>query len=83
MTKEIDDILERLENASERLKAVAQGRVYNVGTKVLFRGKFGVVTDLNQGSEDPAGSTVDIRMEDGTTHDSVSVTSTSLELFRQ
>lgn len=83
MTKEIDDILERLENASERLKAVAQGRVYNVGTKVLFRGKYGVVTDLNQGSEDPAGSTVDLRMEDGTVHENVSVTSTSLELFRQ
>lgn len=81
--KEIEDILERLEKASDRLQAVAQGRVYNVGTKVLFRGKFGVVTDLNQGSEDPAGSTVDIRLEDGTVHEGVSVTSTGLELFRQ
>lgn len=81
--KEINQILERLEKAAGRLKAVAQGRVYNVGTKVLFRGKFGVVTDLNQGSEDPAGSTIDIRLEDGTVHETVSVTSTSLELFRQ
>ncbi|MBD3260757.1 MAG: hypothetical protein GF334_03635 [Candidatus Altiarchaeales archaeon] len=81
--KEIEDILERLEKASERLQAVAQGRVYNVGTKVLYKGQFGVVTDLNQGAEDPQGSTVDLRMEDGTVHEKVSVTSAALELLRK
>ena len=79
----IDHILERLEKAAERLKAVAQGHVYTVGTKVIYRGKFGIVTHLNQGSEDPTASTVDIRLEDGTVQESVSVTSSSLELFRQ
>lgn len=81
--KEIDDILNRLEQASDRLKAVAQGRVFNVGTKITYRGKFGIVTDLNQGSEDPSGSTIDIRLEDGTVHEGISVTSAALELFRQ
>lgn len=81
--KEVDEILERLEKASERLQAVAQGRVYNVGTKITYKGRFGVVTDLNQGSEDPTGSTVDIRLDDGTTHEKISVTSAALELFRQ
>ncbi len=81
--KEIDDILARMERASERLQAVAQGRVYVVGTKVLYQGKFGVVTDLNNGSEDPTGSTIDLRMSDGKTFEKVKVTSASLELFRQ
>jgi hypothetical protein len=81
--KEIDDILARMERASERLQAVAQGRIYVVGTKILYQGKFGVVTDLNKGSEDPTGSTVDIRLEDGKTVENVKVTSTQLELFRQ
>lgn len=81
--KELDDILARLEQASERLQAVAQGRVYVVGTKVLYRGKFGVVTELNKGSEDPTGSTVDIRLEDGEVAENVKVTATSLQLFRQ
>lgn len=80
--KELDDIMARLEQASERLKAIAQGRVYVVGTKVIYRGKFGVVTELNQGSEDPTGSTIDIRLEDGETAENVKVTSASLELFR-
>jgi len=83
MNKEIEEMLERLEKASERLQAIAQGRVYSVGTKVLYRGKFGVVTDLNQGAEDPQASTVDLRMEDGTVHEKVSVTSSALELFRK
>lgn len=81
--KEIEDILARIERASERLQAVAQGRVYVVGTKILYQGKFGVVTDLNNGSEDPTGSTIDIRLEDGKTVENVKVTSASLELFRQ
>jgi hypothetical protein len=81
--KELDDILARIERASERLQAVAQGRVYVVGTKVTYKGKFGVVTDLNQGSEDPTGSTIDIRLDDGETVENVKVTSASLELFRQ
>jgi hypothetical protein len=81
--KEINEMIGRLEKAEERLKAVAQGRVYITGTKVLYQGKFGVVTHLNQGSEDPEGSTVDIRLEDGKTVENVKVTSTTLELFRQ
>jgi len=83
LIKEIDDILARMERASERLQAIAQGRVYVVGTKVLYRGQFGVVTDLNNGSEDPAGSTIDLRMADGKTFAKVKVTSAALELFRQ
>lgn len=82
MNKELDNVIEKLEKASERLQAVAQGRVFTAGTKVKFRGKFGVITHLNQGSEDPTASTVDLRLADGTTHENVSVTSTSLELFR-
>lgn len=83
MNKELDDILERLEQASERLQAVAQGRVYVVGTKVMYQGKFGVVTDLNNGSVDPLGSTIDIRLADGVTVENVKVSSASLQLFRQ
>ncbi len=81
--EKVDAILNRMNASIERLQDVAQGRVYNVGTKITFDGKFGVVTDLNQGSEDPTGSTVDIRLEDGTSVDSVSVTSTTLQFLRQ
>ena len=80
--EELDRVLNKMGGALERLKAIAQGRVYNVGTKILYKGKYGVVTDLNQGSEDPTGSTVDIRLEDGTQVDNVSVTTVALELFR-
>ena len=62
---------------------MAQGRVYVVGTKVTYDGKFGVVTKLHKGSEDPTASTVDIRLEDGTKIDKVSVASVALQLFRQ
>jgi len=75
-------VIESLDNALDKLKAVAQGRVFNVGTKVIYRGKFGVITDLNQGSEDPAGSTVDLRLEDGTQVDNIKITSAALEFFR-
>ncbi len=82
-TKKVDEVIESLDNALDKLKAVAQGRVFNVGTKVIYRGKFGVITDLNQGSEDPAGSTVDLRLDDGTQVDNIKVTSAALEFFRQ
>lgn len=82
VNEEVDRLLGKMGGALERLKAVAQGRVYNVGTKITYKGKFGVVTDLNQGSEDPLGSTVDIRLEDGTQVENVSVTTVALELFR-
>lgn len=82
MKEELDKIKARLERASEQLKAVAQGRVYIVGTKVLYQGKFGVVTLLNQGSIDPDATTVDIRLDDGKTVEKVKVSSASLELFR-
>ncbi len=81
-TKKVDDVIETLDNALNKLKTVAQGRVFNVGTKVTYRGKFGVVTDLNQGSEDPAGSTIDLRLDDGTQVENVKVTSAALEFFR-
>lgn len=81
-TKKVDEILERLNHALGRLQETGQGRVYNVGTKVMYQGKFGVVTDLNQGSEDPSGSTIDLRLEDGTVVENVKVSSASLELFR-
>ena len=86
LTEEIenlDRVLERMEVAANRLQDVAQGRVYVVGTKIIYSGKFGVVTNLNQGSEDPLASTVDLRLEDGTTFENVSVNSTTLELLRQ
>ena len=82
-TKKVDEVIESLNNALSKLKAVAQGRVFNVGTKVTYRGKFGVVTDLNQGSEDPAGSTLDLRLDDGTVVENIKVTSAALEFFRQ
>ena len=78
----IDGLIDRLRKSEERLKEAGQGRVYNVGTKVLYDGKFGVVTDLNQGSEDPAGTTVDVRLADGTQIEKVKVDSVVLELFR-
>jgi len=80
--KVVAQVIENLNNALDRLKAVGQGRVFNVGTKVLYQGKFGVITDLNQGSEDPAGSTVDLRLDDGKTVENVKVDSASLEFFR-
>ena len=81
-TKKVDEVIESLDNALDKLKAVAQGRVFNVGTKVIYRGKFGIITDLNQGSEDPAGSTVDLRLDDGTQVDNIKVSSAALEFFR-
>ncbi len=83
MSDELDRIQKRMDDALGRLQDVAQGRVYIVGTKITFEEKFGVVTHLNQGAEDPFGSTVDIRLEDGTTVDAVSVTSVALQLLRQ
>jgi hypothetical protein len=81
--EKVDTVLNRMDVALGRLQAVAQGRIYNVGTKITFEDKFGVVTHLNQGSADPTGSTVDIRLEDGTTVEAVSVTSVALQLLRQ
>jgi hypothetical protein len=86
MNKEIDhadQVFKRVDDALGRLQEVAQGRVYVVGTKVMYQGKFGVVVLLNQGSTDPTASTVDIRLEDGTVVDGVPVAAASLELFRQ
>lgn len=80
--EKVNAVLTRMDNALGRLKDVAQGRVYVTGTRVTYQGKFGVVTHLNKGSEDPTGPTVDIRLEDGTTVDAVSVTSVALQLLR-
>ena len=83
MTNELDRIQQRMDVALGRLHDVAQGRVYQVGTKITLDGKFGIVTYLHQGAEDPTGSTVDIKLEDGTIVDAVSVTSIALQLLRQ
>jgi len=83
MVKTVDQMIEKLEKALENLKTNAQGRVFNVGTKITYNGKFGVVTDLNKDATDPVGSTVDIRLEDGTVVEKVSVKSSGLKLFRQ
>ena len=83
MTDELDRIQKRMDGALGRLQDVAQGRVFIVGTKITFEDKFGVVTNLNQGAEDPTASTVSIRLDDGTTVDDVSVTSVALQLLRQ
>lgn len=78
----VDEVIKGLDTALGRLQTVGQGRVFVVGTKVTYRGKFGVITLLNQGSEDPAGSTVDLRLDDGTVVSKVKVTSAALELFK-
>lgn len=78
----IEEILRKLEEAQESWQEAGQGRVYDVGTKILLDGKFGVVTDLNQGSTDPAGSTVDVRLADGKVVEGVKVSSKSLQFFR-
>ena len=81
--KSADRVLKKVDDALGKLKDVAQGRIYRVGTKVMYQGKFGVVTVLNQGSQDPTASTVNIRLEDGTLVDDIAVSATTLELFRQ
>lgn len=80
--EKIDEILQKIEQAKEAWKDSAAGRVYDVGTKILYEGKFGVVTDLNQGSTDPQGSTVDIRLGDGKTIQGVSVSAKALQFYR-
>lgn len=80
--KEIDKAIEKIDAAILKLKETGQGRVFVVGTKVRYKGLFGIVTDLNNGSTDPVGSTIDLRLEDGTTVEEVSVTSVALEFFR-
>ncbi len=79
----LDTALYKVNAALGRLQAVAQGRVYIVGTKVTLDDKFGVVTYLNQGAEDPLASTVTVRLQDGTVIEDVSVTSVALQLLRQ
>lgn len=79
---EIKDVMDRLKAAEDRLKEVSQGRAYDVGVQVLYKDKLGVVTDLNKGSEDPTGSTVDIRLHDGKVVEGVKVTSKELQRFR-
>ncbi len=77
-----DQLDERLKKAEERLKDVAQGRAYVVGVQVLYKDKLGVVTNLNQGSEDPEGSTVDIRLHNGKIIQGIKVASKEIQRFR-
>jgi len=81
-TKKVKEVIESIDNALDRLKTVAQGRIFVVGTKITYQGKFGVVVNLNKGAEDPTASTIDLRLEDGTMFENIKVTSASLELFR-
>ena len=81
-SEEAGRVIENIDTALNRLKETSQGRVYTVGTAVTFRGKYGVVTYLHQGSEDPLASTVNIRLADGTTFEKVPVESATLQLFR-
>lgn len=79
----IEETIARLEGALENLqKEEAQGRVFDVGTMVTYNGKLGVVTDLNKDAKDPAGSTVDLRLDSGKVIERVDVTSSALQLFR-
>jgi len=80
--KEIDLILERLDKARARLHEVGQGRAFDVGVLVLYNDQLAIVTDLNKDSTDPTGSTIDIRFDDGTTKENVSVTSENLQRYR-
>ncbi len=79
----LDAVLDRMDNALGRLHDTAQGRVYVVGTKVLLEGKFGIINYLHQGATDPLASKVNVRLEDGTVIEDISVTSVALELFKQ
>lgn len=78
----LDNLSEKISSALTRLKEISGGRIYRVGTKVKYKGKLGVVTELNKSPKDPAGSTVDLKLEDGTTTKEVDVDSPNLELFR-
>jgi len=79
----IDKAIERLQGALDNIqKENAQGRVYVVGTVVTYKDKLGVVTDLNTTAKDPAGSTVDIRLDSGKVIEKVPVDSSILRLFR-
>jgi len=81
--RKADEVLSNIEKALGGLaKESAQGRIYVVGTQITYKDKLGVVTDLNKGSQDPAGSTVDVRLWDGTVVEKVPVASTTLRLFR-
>lgn len=78
----VDAIIAKLDKALAALKDFGQGRVYDVGTMVLYNGKLGIVVDLNKDATDPAGSTVDIRLEDGKVLEKIKVSSTSLQFYR-
>jgi len=79
---DVNEVINRLKLAEEKLKDVAQGRAFTVGVQVIYKDQLGVVTDLNKGSQDPVGSTVDIRLHDGKVIEGVSVTSKQLQRFR-
>lgn len=82
-TEEIDNIIDNFDNILNKFKSIGQGRVFIVGTKITYKNKFGIITDLNKGSQDPIGSTIDLRLDDGTMFTNIKVSSPSLELFRQ
>lgn len=79
---DIDKVIDRLKEVEDRLKEIAQGRIYSVGTQVIYNERLGVVIHLHQGAEDPTASTVDIRLEDGTVFEAVNVASSNLRKFR-
>lgn len=77
--KKIKEIIDRIDAAQQ---ALGGGREFVVGTKVLYGEKLGVITYLRKGSEDPAGSTVDLRLEDGTILEGVKVNAPNLQRYR-
>jgi len=77
-----DQVIAKLDQALAALKAFGQGRVFDVGVLVKYQGKLGIVVDLNKDATDPAGSTIDIRLEDGKVIEKVKVSSKSLEFYR-
>ncbi len=82
MSDKLDRTQKKLDKALARIQEKTQGRQYVVGTKVKYRGKYGVVAKLNKTPQDAAASSVNLRLDDGTTVEEVKVTSVLLEFYR-
>lgn len=79
---DLNKLGEKLDDALARLKETSQGRLFRVGTKVLYKGKLGIVSVLNKWATDPGGHTINLSLEDGTEVNDVPIDSPSLEYFR-
>jgi len=74
--------LQKLTEAEMAWREAGGGRKYYVGNLVLFDGALATVVHVNQGSEDPEASTVDIRFHDGDVLEGVKVASKQLVRYR-